>query len=68
MSGLFQVSVLGRDDYEEKYGEDLNGGSSERVQTFELEVVSVNERPSFEKLDKLVVPEEQRGPNIAQKH
>jgi hypothetical protein len=67
-SGRFKVSILGRDDLEEKYGKDLNGGTNERVQTFELEVVSVNERPSFEKVEKLVIPEEQRGPNIQQQH
>jgi hypothetical protein len=67
-SGRFKVSILGRDDLEEKYGKDLNGGTSERVQTFELEVISVNERPSFDKVEKLVIPEEQRGPNIQQQH
>jgi len=67
-SGRFTVFVVGKDDSEEKHGKDLNGGEGRRAQSFELEVVSVNEKPSFQKLEELVVSEEQRGHNISQTH
>jgi len=67
-SGRFKIFVVGKDDREEKYGKDLNGGESRRVQSFELEIISINERPSFQSLERLVVSEEQRGQNIQQTH
>ena len=66
-SGRFMVYILGKDDNEEVRGEDLHGGNSERALSFELEIVSVNEIPSFKRLEKLRVTEQMQG-QIPQRH